>query len=196
MTAAEFQPLFRQLHIYRHLLEKIATAGIKKVRSLDWLMGFLVREEDIYTVTPIYLVFTADLETTQKFLNLLSNDSEKLFYLKNVQIIAPDRYSDLVQEIQKDQGPGSAHSPAWGEEGMGEEPMINEHPQGQQRFSTHRPRRIPETDGSGMDSPGGAPSRMVKPEPRRQDFLLYQEKNAEVVVRLDLYEFQKPEPKL
>ncbi|NLF93881.1 MAG: hypothetical protein GX564_08330 [Oligosphaeraceae bacterium] len=197
INPAEFKPLFRQLHIYRHLLDNISTAGIKQLRSLDWLMGFQVREEDIYTVTPIYMVFFADLETTQKFLNILSNDPKMLFYVKNVQITAPDRYSRMVQEATKNQGQERTVNPGASEDGMPEEAMMNA--PGRQRPPTRPPahrQTTPEEEGGAGDmrSSGPGQGRLVIPEPRRQDFLVFEEKIAEVVLRVDLYEFQNPEP--
>ncbi len=193
INPAEFKPLFRQLYIYQHLLDNISTAGIKQIRTLDWLMGFQAREENIYTVTPIYMVFAADLDTTQKFLNILSNDKKMLFYIKNVQITAPDRYSLLMQEAKKSQGQERTISPGANEEGIPEEmmnPLDMQRPMGRQPVR----RATPEEDGGTMRSSGSGQSRLVTPEPRRQDFLVFEDKIAEVVLRVDLYEFQNPEP--
>jgi hypothetical protein len=141
------------------------------------------------------MVFAADLDTTQKFLNILSNDKKMLFYIKNVQIAAPDRYSLLMREAKKNQEQERATSLSTIEDGMPEEMMMN--PPGMQRPMSRQPARqaVPEEEGgiTEMRGSGSDQSRLVKPEPRRQDFLVFEDKIAEVVLRVDLYEFQNPE---
>ncbi len=195
INPAEFKPLFRQLYIYRHLLENVAAAGISRIGNLDWLMGFQVREEDIYTVTPIYLTFTADLQTTQKFLNLMSNDEKMLFYLKNVQITAPDTYTQVMLNVKKSQSENRSFNTALGDDGPAGEGMLNAPFPGQQRSSRRADRPPLEEGGEGaeMRTRSADQSRFVKPEPRRQDYLVFHEKIATVVARFDLYEFKKPE---
>ncbi|MDD3694852.1 MAG: Amuc_1100 family pilus-like protein [Lentisphaeria bacterium] len=193
INSAEFEAIFRQLYLYEYLVNKIAEAGIKTVVSLEWLQGFAMEEADLYNITPVWLSARCELEQALNFLNQLSSDERILFYIKSCSFTAPDRYSEaaldyaaLQREGQRQNLPGGGED--FGMDGFDGAPR--------QRAPRAAARRSPVRDASereGGAARGQQPERFVKPEPKRQDNLVFEDKYVALELRLDLYEFKKLE---
>jgi len=199
VSVSEFAPVFRQLLVYDYLIRKIAEAGIKEVRQLELPLGFAVQEEDIYTVTPIWLSFDCEQETVQKFLNQMTNDRKMLFYIKNVSLIAPDTVTAVAQDYQNANAEHTRQAVQAVSDTSGMDMMPGE--DGQRRPDTQR--RVNPFGGrmTNPAEPGGGEtvtsaavqSRLVVPDPKRQDYLVFARKYVTAEVRFDLYEFKKLE---
>lgn len=210
VSSSEFRPLFRLLTIYDHLVQKIVRSGIKYIEELHWPLGFAVQDEDFYTITPVSLTFYCDMETGQNFLNDLVTDDNLLFYIKSVSTTAPDSYSKLlnawVSQNKARASAGAGQSDAFA--GMGGMSQYNPgaSERGRQRgtmdidvsasggTADRNIARLLNRDGSfeaTRESDRSAASRYVVPEPRRQDYLAFAEKDIKFELRLDLYEFKK-----
>ena len=199
VSASEFAPVFRQLLVYDYLIRKIAEAGIKEIRQLELPLGFAVQEEDIYTVTPIWLSFDCEMEIAQKFLNQMTNDRKMLFYIKNVSLLAPDSFTPVAQDYQSANAGSRTSAQPTGDMPGGMDSMPGE---GQRRPDS--PRRAnpfvgrmtnPAEPGGGGETPvsTAVQSRLVVPDPKRQDYLVFARKYVTAEVRFDLYEFKKLE---
>ncbi len=200
VSSTEFAPVFRQLLIYEYLLQKIAEAGIKEIRQLEWPLNFAVQEEDIYTITPIWISMDCELEVAQIFLNQMMNDRKMLFYIKNVTLVAPENYTSVIQDYQsvnleRSRQATQATGTAPGSEFMpGEQPM----PRRAETLRRVNPAAGRQANPGEQMNPdtaaASAPrSRLVVPEPKRQDYLVFARKYVTLDVRFDLYEFKKLE---
>jgi len=205
INSSEFAPVFRQLLIYDYLIRKIDDAGIKEIRQLEWPLGFAVQEEDIYTVTPIWLSIDCEMETAQNFLNQMTSDRKMLFYIKNVTLSAPDNYSSVLQDYQS----ANPESTRQATQALGNTPGSEFMPgePGAAPRRTENARRVNPVAAAGrIANPGVQPgleaaaapsarSRLVVPDPKRQDYLVFSRKYVTLEVRFDLYEFKKLEAK-
>jgi hypothetical protein len=190
VNVSEFAPVFRQLLIYDYLVQKIAAAGIKSVHQLEWPLGFAVEEEDIYSITPIWLSINCELEVAQNFLNQVTNDKKMLFYIKNVTLLAPERYSPAVQSLRDSDAERARGAMSAGGFEAGGEFMPEPRATPSRRMPSaagRTPGRLEQMPLS--DSPAQS-GRLVVPEPKRQDLLVFEEKYVALEVRLDLYEFK------
>ncbi len=194
VNISEFAPVFRQLSIYDYVLQKVAAAGIKSIRQLEWPLGFAVQEEDIYSITPIWLSVDCEFEVAQNFLNQMMNDKKMLFYIKNISLLAPEQYTPAIQSFQSSNVErAKAAMPSLGNEFEGE---MMPGQGGGQRGMNPAARRMPTPGRSERVAVGesSAPSgRLVVPEPKRQDLLAFEEKYVTLEVRFDLYEFKSLE---
>ncbi|MDD3953836.1 MAG: Amuc_1100 family pilus-like protein [Lentisphaeria bacterium] len=198
VNTSEFAPVFRQLLIYEYLIRKIAEAGIKEIRQLELPLGFAVQEEDIYTITPIWLSFDCEPETAQNFLNQMTNDRKMLFYIKNVTMEAPDNVTSVAQDYQN----ANADRIRQATQAMGNDPGSELMP-GEGPRRPENQRRV-NPSGGRIANPGeqgvgetvvnsGPQSRFIVPDPKRQDYLIFARKYVVIEVRFDLYEFKKLE---
>ena len=197
-SVVEFAPVFRQLLVYDYLIRKIAEAGIKEVRQLELPLGFAVQEEDIYTVTPIWLSFDCEQETVQKFLNQMTNDRKMLFYIKNISLIAPDTVTAVAQDYQNANAEHTRQTVQAVSDTSGMDMMMMPGEDGQRRPDTQR--RVNPFGGrmTNPAEPGGGEtvasaavqSRLVVPDPKRQDYLVFARKYVTANPGFDLYEFK------
>ncbi|MFA6931150.1 MAG: Amuc_1100 family pilus-like protein [Lentisphaeria bacterium] len=207
VSSTEFYPLFRQLLIYDQILKKIAEAGIKEVLQLEWPLGFAIQEEDIYSVTPIWLSVHCDVEVGQTFLNQMTNDTKMLFYIKNVTYNAEDRYAQVVLDYQKanaernqattlSSGNNAGEFPGQGgmmmpDGGMAARRSESGRSVGERRNPAVRSLFPTESGDSEATNQSASRSRLIVPDPKRQDFLVFEKKYVTMNVRFDLYEFKK-----
>lgn len=206
VSSTEFSPLFRQLLIYDHVLKKIAAAGIKEVNQLEWPLGFAIQEEDIYSVTPIWLSVNCAPEVGQNFLNQMTTDTKMLFYIKSVTFFAPDRYSQVALEYQKanaernrtttqTSGNISGEFPGQGGMMMPEGGATRRSEPGRSIGERQKPggRSLFPTESGNAEAMNrsASQSRFIVPDPKRQDYLLFEKKYVTLDVRFDLYEFKK-----
>lgn len=201
ISSSEFAPVFRQLQIYDHLIRIIASAGIKEIRQLEWPLGFAVQEEDIYTITPVRISLDCEYEIAQNFLNQMMNDRKMLFYIKNVTLSAPENYTAVVMDYQRVNAERNQQATQVAGTGSGMEMMPGE--RGMPRRVENVRRANPSagrlenpSDPMMQSGTGLSPaqrSRLIVPDPTRQDFLVFARKSVNIEVRFDLYEFKKLE---
>lgn len=200
INSSEFAPVFRQLLIYDYLIRKMAEAGIKEVRQLEWPLGFAVQEEDIYSVTPIWVSLDCELSVAQNFLNQMTTDRKMLFYIKNVTWDAPENFTSVIQNYQS----ANAERIGRSSQALGNSPESEFMPGGQpmpRRAEAGRrvnpaAGRLANPLGQMTSDPGvgsASQGRLVVPEPKRQDYLIFGRKYVTLDVRFDLYEFKKLE---
>ena len=189
--SAEFEAIFRQLYLYEYVVNKIVEAGIKDVIALEWLQGFAMEEMDFYNITPVWLSVHCELEQAIKFLNELSSDQQILFYIKSCSFTAPDRYSKAAQDYAALTGKGQTQ----GVQRIGD--LTADDPGGVPRRSAAPVvRRGMVPDAAGRDSGSTRTQqldRLVKPDPKRQDYLAFDDKYVILDLRLDLYELKRSE---
>ncbi len=82
----DFLPIFRQLDIYRELVDVLGRSGVKRVDDLTFPRSLLTEEGDGYTVTPIVVSLAASPAVLQTFLNRLSQDPNYLFIIRNLSL--------------------------------------------------------------------------------------------------------------
>ncbi|MGN0866777.1 MAG: hypothetical protein ACI4SG_03760 [Oligosphaeraceae bacterium] len=80
----DFLPIFRQLEIYRQVVDTLGRSGVKRVIDLNFPRSLLTEEGDGYTVTPIVVSLSASPAVIQIFLNRLSQDPNYLFIIRNL----------------------------------------------------------------------------------------------------------------
>lgn len=87
--------IFRQLAIIKEVCRILPLSGISSLDSLVRPLDLVVQQEDIYTYTPVEIVATGSPESVQKLLNLINNEAKYLFFIRTVDISAPDQFTDL-----------------------------------------------------------------------------------------------------
>ncbi len=80
----DFLPIFRQLEIYREMVDLLGRSGVKRVQDLNFPRSLLTEEGDGYTVTPIVVSLSASPAVLQNFLNRVSQDPNYLFIIRNL----------------------------------------------------------------------------------------------------------------
>jgi len=203
----EIRPVFRNLQATKEILKIVADSGVKYVNYIRWPMGFTSRDEGTYTVTPVNISITAEPDVAQNFLNKMTDAPKMLFYIKDIVIDAPDIFSQAYEERLGDsenedmEGLQSLTSES-GKGGRGGGMGMDAGMGGMGRMG-----RSSRMGGMGMDvGMGGRMSRgglmgddsmarrkekrnRIVQEPKRQNFLAFNNKEITMNVRFDFYEF-------
>ena len=87
--------IFRRLELVRRMLGLLMAAKAKdsedsiSLDSLTFIKKLDVHDEQLYTITPMELVFTSSSQEGQAFINLLDKADGMLFFIRNVTIKSP-----------------------------------------------------------------------------------------------------------
>ena len=199
--------IFRQLAIIKEVCRILPLSGISSLDSLVRPLDLVVQQEDIYTYTPVEIVATGSPESVQKLLNLINNEAKYLFFIRTVDISAPDQFTDLgmglaiAQELTLSGGvggrAGAGMGMGMGMDGMGGMVGMDGMAPGRRRPGMGMNPGMG-MDGMGMDGmgmnpgmagQGAAANAAMLPPPKRQDYLVFAPKQVTLNVRLDLIEF-------
>jgi hypothetical protein len=200
--------IFRQLCIVRELCQLLTRSGITSLDNLLRPLDLMVQEEDIYTYTPVEILATGSPESIQKLLNLINSEAKYLFFIRTIDISAPDHFTDLGTSLAIAQelilsagrdaggmGTGRRGGRMDGMDGMGMDGMGMG--MGGRRGVRRRPGAAMHPGmegmgmagmGMGMDGQGGGLGIPQAP-PKRQDCLVFASKQVTLDLRLDLIEF-------
>ena len=204
--------IFRQLAIIKEVCRILPLSGISSLDSLVRPLDLTVQEEDIYTYTPVELIATGSPESIQKLLNLINNQARYLFFIRMVDITAPDLFTELgmalaiSQELTLSAGTAGQTGVGMGMDGMGMGGMGGMQPGMQPGMRRPGMEGMgmnpgmgamgmnPGMEGMGMNPGMGGPgtamgNAAMLPPPKRQDYLVFTPKQVTLNVRLDLIEF-------
>ena len=87
--------IFRRLELVRRMLGLLIAAKAKDTEdsisldSLTFIKKLDVHDEQLYTITPMELVFTSSSQEGQAFINLLDKADGMLFFIRNVTVKSP-----------------------------------------------------------------------------------------------------------
>lgn len=95
----DLKQIFRQLAIVKKVVQTAVDSEVISIDELARPMGLAVQEEDFYTFTPIEITVTATPDKAQKFINLMDRADNYLFFLRTVEIIAPDKTTEIAQDL-------------------------------------------------------------------------------------------------
>ncbi|MBP1583718.1 MAG: hypothetical protein J6866_07170 [Victivallales bacterium] len=211
----EIRPVFRNLQATKEILKIVADSGVKYVNYIRWPMGFTFREEGNYTVTPVNISITAEPDVAQNFLNKMTDAPKMLFYIKDIVIDAPDIFSQAYEErlggSEDEDLEGlqslTSESGKGGRAGMGMDGgMGGIGGMGRMGRGGRMGGGMGMDVGMGRGRMGGRMSRgglmgddsmarrkekrnRIVQEPKRQNFLAFNNKEITMNVRFDFYEF-------
>ena len=205
----EIKPVFRNLLATKEILKIIADSGVKYVNYIRWPMGFTSRDEGTYVVTPVNISITAEPDVAQNFLNKMTDAPKMLFYIKDIVIDAPDMVTPIYEErlggseaedleglqsLASESNKGARGGMDGGMglgrgmgRGMGMD-MGMGMGMGRGRMGGRMGRGDLMGSREGMERRKDKPNRVVL-EPRRQNFLAFNNKEITMNVRFDFYEF-------
>ena len=172
-TKDDLPLIFRQLTIVK---EVVKVAMENKVASIDEIirpMNLRVQEEADYTITPIEITVTASPENGQNFVNAMSNQENFLFFLRKIEIIAPDVATGVVGDLG-----------ATGISRGGSARMDNSDEGG----GRSRGRRSKPENREREQRNSGKNDGLVELPMKRQELLVYDKKEVSWKLRFDLIE--------
>ena len=166
----DFDPIFRQLAIVKEVVKVAIASNVLAINEINRPMGLKVQEEAEYTITPIEITITASPENGQNFINAMSNQEKFIFFLRTIEISAPD----VTTEVAKDLGSRSSSGGRGGMRvgGIEDEPRSSRRGQG----SAGRGKAQENQDG------------LVDIPRKRQELLVFDQKEVTLKLRFDFIE--------
>ena len=206
-SADDLGPIFHNLAIIKKVVQHVIDADVYSLDELKRPYGLLPKEDSFYVFTPIELTVTATPENAQKLTNLMTEDPNCFFVLRNISIKADDEFNPSLLEGGKGREEGgmgagigtSRRSESFSDNRMerrGEGAAIKSRREAREA----RRRELAEL----AKNPAAATSEVQSQEkkeddflvgvpPKRQDFLLFEPKLTTWSLRFDFIEFAKTE---
>ena len=171
--------IFRQLTLVKEIVKVAIESKVASIDEIKRPMNLSAQEEADYTITPIEITVTASPENGQNFVNAMSNQENFLFFLRTIEINAPDAATGVVAEL------GSSSS---SRDGMRME--INEEGG---RSKNRRNKQDRDREQRSYSKNEG----LVDVPLKRQELLVYGKKEVSWKLRFDLIEpkYELPEEK-
>jgi len=180
---SDLPKIFRHLELVKAVVSKVVEAELLSLDAITRPLNLQMMQEDLYTCTPIEVNVSGSLASTQKFINLMNTVPNCLFFLRELEVVAPDEYSDLGNTLkdtlfrEADRMRGEAFDgPEFGGRGRPPRGRGGRWP-------------APEMAGAEMDSTEGRMGAFPVAPPKRQDLLVYKNKIASWRLRFDLIDF-------
>ena len=170
-TKDDLPLIFRQLTIIKEVIKVAIECKVTSIDDIRRPMNLNVQSEADYTITPIEITVTASLENGQNFVNAMSNQENFLFFLRTIEINAPDVSTGVVGDLGSTSASrGSSRMSSTDEMGGG---------RGRDRRARSENREQPtQTKVEGL----------VDVPMKRQELLVYDKKLSTWVLRFDLIE--------
>ena len=176
---ADFPAIFRQLQIYKKLVNHVIAAKIKVVNTIKFPRQLTLETSGDYTITPIIISVESEHQNIQNLVNHLSADQTMLMFIRSIGFSTPaantpgGEFNRIVSEktsaIASDIMGGSAGS---AQDGMG----------------SRSARSSSSAGDSNRDKAG-----YVEENAKRQDFLVFRSPYiVRIDLNLDLIEFKNP----
>lgn len=171
-TKEDLPLIFRQLTIIKEVVKVAMESKVASIDDIRRPMNLRVQEEADYTITPIEITVTASLENGQNFVNAMSNQENFLFFLRTIEISAPDVSTGVVGDL------GATSSSRSGSSRMSNTDEM-EGGRGRERRSRSENReQSARARGEGL----------VEVPMKRQELLVYDKKESTWILRFDLIE--------
>ncbi|HOG49133.1 MAG TPA: Amuc_1100 family pilus-like protein [Lentisphaeria bacterium] len=193
--------IFRHLKLIKIVIENVIEAELLSIDAITRPLNMQIMQEDLYTYTPIEINVTGSLNNTQKFINQMNSNKNCLFFLRELELIAPDELTDVGATL-KDAlfGTGATGGMGMGIGGGGEdfEAMgmgMGMGMGGPQRPGGRQPGRQFQPAPDMMPGEAGplvnraAAGTMAGPPPKRQDLLVFMPKQVSWRIRFDMVDF-------
>lgn len=183
-TKDDLPLIFRQLTIVKQIVKVAIESKVISIDEIRRPMNLRVQEEADYTITPIEITVTASLENGQNFVNAMSNQENYLFFLRTIEISAPDVVTGVVGDL------GATNSSRSGNARM--ENSSDEMGGTRSRNRRTRPESRDKEQTSQAKGDG-----LVEVPMKRQELLVYAKKESKWKLRFDLIEpkYELPEEK-
>ncbi len=175
---SDLPKIFRHLELIKVVISKVVEAELLSVDAISRPLNLQVMQEDLYIYTPIEINVTGTLNSTQKFINLMSTDQKCLFFLRELEVVAPDEYTDLGSTMKDAlfSQAGSFGGDMGGDMGRGR--------------AFNPANAMAGGEAGPMDGTAGTDSRAAIAVPlKRQDLLVFKPKTASWRIRFDMVDF-------
>ena len=183
---SDLPKIFRHLELIKVVISKVVEAELLSIDALSRPLNLQVMQEDLYTYTPIEINVTGTLNSTQKFINLMNTNQNCLFFLRELEVVAPDEYSDLGATM-KDALFGQADRLGGeGFEAMGQRPGGR---QAGRPFLPGNPNDMMMAGEMGPQDGRTAMAATIAVPLKRQDLLVFKPKTASWRIRFDMVDF-------
>ena len=207
-NADDLGPIFHNLAIIKRIVQHVIDADVYSLDELKRPYGLLPKEDSFYVFTPIELTVTATPENAQKLTNLMTQDPNSFFVLRNISIKAEDEFNPALQ------GGGTGAGGPREDGGMGGvmrrrgESVDNgmdrrdggSATKSRREAREARRRELAEQAKNPVAAETEVQSQekkeddfLVEVPPKRQDYLLFEPKLSTWTLRFDFIEFAKTE---
>ncbi len=199
----DLREIFRQLQIVKYVVDVAIKAEVSAIDDLQRPMGLSVQDEGSYNFTPIEITIEASPQNAQNFINLMSKSDKYLFFLRYLELTAPDTPTSIGSDIHDEAinatggaGFGGGRGDMGGPVDFGGMPGEGGGRRGRKRGGDPG---MGEEPGMMMGGPnpgmmGGGMGNQVVEEPlKRQDLLAYEPKETTWKLRFDFIEFAQDE---
>jgi len=170
--------IFRQLAIVRQVVKIAIDNKVSAINEIKRPMNLRVHEEAEYTLTPIEITVTASPENGQNFVNSMSSQENYLFFLRTIEIKAPDVATAAIKSMFSIDLSSMDMDAGFNDIGRGRN-------------------RKPVVDNRPKPGTKGSEDGLVDVPLRRQELLVFDKKDVYWKLRFDLIEpkYELPEEK-